>query len=133
LQIIRIKTAQNTQRLTIQEKTMTKIKFSLIAGCCLLAFLITPVSSCLAKPPKPGSKFFWLEQHTNPLGITVPGHWEYVGKPQKNRVWIPGHENNDGEWVKGHWQKRKEKERKGKKWIPGHYGPEGKWIPERWE
>lgn len=112
---------------------MNKFQFRLFAGCFLLLFLALPASSLMARPLKPGPNFFWLEEHTNPLNITVPAHWEYVGKPHKTKVWIPGHYNEAEEWVKGHWQSRKDKEKKGKKWIPGHYGPEGKWAPERWE
>lgn len=53
-------------------------------------------SSCHGRPPKPGPDFMWVKAHPGPDGISMPGHWKYVGPPVEGKVWVPAHRDPRG-------------------------------------
>ena len=81
---------------------ITRFKVFLMVCVTVLSFFFFSCAS--PRPPKPGPHFVWVESHTKPGGTFVPGHWKYVGPPQKGRAGIPGHYGPRGRWIPGHWR-----------------------------
>ncbi|MDY6951124.1 MAG: hypothetical protein SWE60_06415 [Thermodesulfobacteriota bacterium] len=107
-----------------------RIKYLVLVFIIVLPFVF--LSSCHAKPPKPGPHFVWVEPHVAPQGHVVPGHWKYTGPPKKAKAWVPGHHDRHGAWVPGHW-KNLTPPKANARWVPGHHGPKGRWIPGHWK
>lgn len=71
-----------------------------VIACVTILPLILS-SSCHGRPPKPGPDFMWVKVHPGPDGISIPGHWKYVGPPVEGKVWVPAHRDPRGSGYQG--------------------------------
>ena len=57
----------------------------------VIIFTLITSTYIIARPPKPNPNFVWIPKHRIPMGVIIPGHWEYRGKKHKKNSHIKRH------------------------------------------